>query len=224
MTRKDIETKYRFYGENKDITLYRKSGEFTYGTGYCGSISLKNGKAIFNGKAYSTLEDLDNALVEWEKGLPYPVDTYNPMFNERWRVQSRVIWFLTDKMGFQSTARDWSISYVKRLGSNAEISFRVEINRNDKVEIFSQYGEFYFRKEIDDADSGIDMITTIVNTTACEMGENLVELLSVCDDRVTSDIEAYMNTNENLFGIKPVSFKELIIDRLERVLAQLKAE
>lgn len=224
MTRKDIETKYRFLGKNDDIMLFRKSGEYTYGIGYCGNIALKNGKAVFNGKTYNDLETLDNALVEWEKSLPYPVDTYCPMTRESYRTESRIVWHLTEKMGFEQSKSGWEVGvYVRSIGPNSQLRFNVRQDlENGKVNITSQFGGMTFTQSVDNAEDGIAVIDSIVNGSVLMGAKDMVDIISACGKKVTTEIEAFIPTKENIFGVKQVSFKDLMITRLENVLNQLK--
>lgn len=224
MTRNDIKTKYNFIGENKDMMLFRKQGEFTYGIGYCGNISLKNGKAVFNGKSYSDLETLDNALVEWEKTLPYPVDTYCPMTRESYRTESRIVWHLTEKMGFECSKSEWDVGvYVRSIGPNSQLRFNVRQNlENEKVDITSQFGGMTFTQSVDNAEDGIAVIDSIINSSVLMGAKDMVDIISACGEKITTEVEAFIPTKENFFGIKKVNFKDLMIARLENVLAQLK--
>lgn len=225
MTRKDLQEKYNIIGENKSISLYRKHGEFSYGVGWCGEIALKNGKAVFNGQAYSTIADLDNALVEWEKSLPYPVDTYNTMSRPSYKVDSQLTYYLTEKLGFKVKSANWSVRYAKEIGDNCELSFSVEQDiEKECVRITSRFGEYHFTQEVTDTETGVAVISSIVNGECLSMAKDMIDLMSVCDTKVTADVEAYVNTKSNIFGIKPVSFKDMMIERLEKVLAQLKSE
>jgi hypothetical protein len=226
MTRKDIETKYNIIGENKDIMLFRKRGEYTYGIGYCGNIALKNGKAVFNGKSYSDLETLDKALIEWEKSLPYPVDTYCPMTRESYRTESRIVWHLTEKMGFEQSKSGWEAGvYVRSIGPNSQLHFNVRQDlKEEKVDIASQFGGMTFTQSVDNAEDGIAVINSIINGTVLMGAKDMVDIISACGEKITTEVEAYVPTKENFFGIKQVSFKELMIARLESVLNQLKGE
>lgn len=222
MTRKDLQTKYNIIGENKDINLYRKHGEFSYGIGWCGNIALKNGKAVFNDKAYSTIEELDNALVEWEKTLPYPVDTYNPMLRKSYKVEAQLIWYLTEKLGFKDKREGWNYYFGKSIGDNCELSFHLKQDTEKEcVSIFSKFGEYHFTQEVTDTDTGVAVISSIVNGECLSMAKDMIDLISVCDEKVVSEIEAYAPAN-TLFGFKRVSFKDMMIERLEKALAQLK--
>lgn len=223
MTRKDLETKYNFYGQNDNIYLYRKKGDYDYGIGYCGNISLKNGKAVLNGKSYSTIEDLDNALREWESSLPYPVDTYSPMLNELARVEQRVTWYLTEKMGFKGESHDWEYMYVKYIGPAFKINFQFK-REKESVVIMNRLGGIMFSQEITDAETGIAYINSIVNSIVLMMAKDMIDAMSVCDTKISTEIEAYVPTNENILGIKKVDFRQFMIDRLEPVLKQLKGE
>lgn len=225
MTRKDLQEKYNIIGENKSISLYRKHGEFSYGCGWCGEITLHGGQAHFNGKKYSSIADLDKALVEWEKSLPYPVDTYNPMSRKSYKVDSQLTYYLTDKLGFKVIHADWNIHYGKKIGDNCEISFDLKRDTEKEcVRISSRFGEYYFTQEVTDTETGVAVISSIVNGECLSMAKDMIDLMSVCDEKVTGEIEAYAQTTENIFGIKPVSFKDLMIERLEKALAQLKGE
>lgn len=229
MTRKDLQEKYNIIGENKDIMLFRKSGEYSYGIGYCGNISLKNGKAVFNdfnGQSYSDLETLDNALVEWEKSLPYPVDTYCPMTRESYRIDSRIVWHLTEKMGFEHSKSGWEAgAYVRSIGPNSQLRFNVRQDlENEKVDITSEFGGMTFTQSVDDADDGIAVVDSIINGSVLMMAKDMVDVISACGEKVTTEVEAFIPTKENFFGIKKASFKDLMIARLENVLKQLKGE
>lgn len=225
MTRKDIKTKYNFIGENKDIMLFRKQGEYTYGIGYCGNIALKNGKAVFNGKSYSDLETLDKALVEWEKSLPYPVDTYCPMTRESYRVESQIEWYLTNNLGFVSKTSEWHHRYAREMGPAFELSFKVEQDTEKEcVRIFSSFGGVTFTQEVTDTETGVAIVSAIVNGECLCMAKDMVDLISACNEEVNGEIEAYVPTKQNIFGVAKTSFKEVMIDRLEKVLAQLKGE
>jgi hypothetical protein len=226
MTRKDIKTKYNFIGENKDMMLFRKQGEFTYGIGYCGNISLKNGKAVFNGKSYNDLETLDNALVEWEKSLPYPVDTYCPMTRETYRIESRIIWHLTEKMGFEHSKSGWDAGvYVHSIGPNSQLRFNVRQDLEDgKVHITSEFGGMTFMQSVDNAEDGIAVVDSIINSNVLMGAKDMVDIITACGEKITTELEAYVPTKENFFGMKKVSFKDLMIARLESILNQLKGE
>ena len=226
MTRKEIETKYRFLGKNDDIMLFRKSGEYTYGIGYCGNIALKNGKAVFNGKTYNDLETLDNALVEWEKSLPYPVDTYCPMTRESYRTESRIVWHLTEKMGFEQSKSGWEAGvYVRSIGPDSQLRFNVRQDlENGKVNITSQFGGMTFTQSVDNAEDGIAVIDSIINSNVLMGAKDMVDIISVCGEKITSEIETFIPTKENFFGIKKVNFKDLMIERLEKVLEELKKQ
>jgi hypothetical protein len=224
MTRNDIKTKYNFIGENKDMMLFRKQGEFTWGIGYCGNISLKNGKAVFNGKAYTDLDSLDNALVEWEKTLPYPVDTYCPMTAESFRLQSRIIWYLQEKMGFVVDKSGWGLgNYIRDIGPNSRLKFGIthDIDKEEVV-ISSDFGGMLFTQPVTNAEDGIAIIDSIVSCSVLMMARDMVDIISACGEKVTTKVDAYIHTNENIFGIKPVNFKDLMIARLENVLTRLK--
>ena len=53
------------------------------------------------------------------------------------------------------------------------------------------------------------------------MAKDMVDLISVCGEKVESEIEAYVPAN-NILGIKKVDFKELMVGRLEKLLEGLK--
>lgn len=222
MTRKDLQEKYNIIGNNKEISLFRKRGEFTFGIGYCGTISLKGGKAIFDGVPHSNIEDLDKDLVEWEKSLPFPVDTYNPMYNEHARLETRLIWYLTEKMGFKrALSSSWDgNSYKREIGPSFALVFWFN-NRDDKVEISSKYGQVTFATVVENEEQGINTMSTLISASVIQMAKDMVDLISVCGEKVESEIEAYVPAN-NIFGIKKVDFKELMVERLEKLLEGLK--
>ena len=223
MNRENLKEKYDIIGQNKDISLYRKRGEFTYGIGYCGNIELRKGKAYFNGGVYSTIKELDKALVEWEKSLPYPVDTYNPMYRECYRIENRIVWYLTEKLGFKVKYNEWETCYIKEIGPSYNISFQIK-REDDGVDLTSRYGEYYFTEKIEDINRGVDVINTLVNTEVLSMAKDMVDIISVCGDKVTNKINTYISSNDNIFGFKKISFKDVMIDKLEKILSELKSE
>ena len=226
MTRKDLQTVFNIYGENKDIQLFWTEKQKRTGNGYCGNIALKNGKAVFNGKAYADLETLGNALDEWAKTLEYPVDTYCPLYRESWRTESRILWYLTEKMGFKRSYRDWEMVYVRPIGPSFNLEFCVQQGHDaeeEKVVIISKYGAYTFRNAVDNAEDAISTIHSIINGSVLEMAKDMVDVISVCDAKTAKDIKAYVPAN-NIFGLKEVSFKEMMIAALEAQLKALKEE
>lgn len=226
MNRKDLQEKYNIIGNNDDISLYRKQGEYTRGIGYCGNIKLKNGYALFNKQYYKTVEELDMALRAWEAILPWPVDTYNPMMRKGAVVEDRVVWYLTEKMGFKTVHADWSVRYSKEIGINSAISFSVDRNGidSDKITIICPYGPYTFREEFTDAESAVAMISSLVRQEVLQMSSGMVEALSVCPDVEIPEIEAYVKSNKNFFGIEKIDYKSMMISLLENELKKLKGE
>lgn len=225
MIRKELKEKYNIIGENSDISLYRKPGEYHYGVGYCGNITLKNGKAIFQEKSYSTIADLDNALRDWEKSLPYPVDTYNPMMNEGYKIYSQIIFYLTHKLGFKVNNSDWHQSYIKEIGPSFRLQFSIKQNYDENnVTITSSFGGMTLMQKVNDTQTGIEIISSIVNCEALQMAKDLIDTISICDEKVNKDIDAYVKDNSNIFGYRKVNFKDVMIEKLENILKQLKGE
>ena len=227
MNRKDLQEKYNILGDNNDISLYRKKGEYTYGIGYCGNISLKNGKAIFNNKSYNDVESLDKALREWEASLPWPVDTYNPLMRGSACLQDRIMWYLTEKLGFVELRDNWGTKFVRNIGPNCRISFEVERPRaldEDTITIISQYGNATFRSVIKDTDDGVAMISSIVRESILQMSSDMVNILSTVPETEVPDIQAYVKSNRNIFGFEQVDFKGMMISLLENELKKLKGE
>lgn len=226
MTRKDLQEKYNIIGNNDNISLYRKRGEYDRGIGYCGNIFLKRGKVIFNGVQYSTIEALDNALREWEKSLPWPVDTYNPMMRRGAVLEDRVIWYLTEKMGFKTISSNWQVRYSKEIGINSSISFIVDRAgmEDEKITIVCPFGPYTLRQEIADVDEAVAMISSIVRQQVLQMASGIVEALSVCPDVEVPEMEAYVKSNRSLFGIERIDYKSMMVSLLEKELKKLKGE
>ena len=229
MTRKDLQEKYNIIGENSDITLYRKKGEYDYGMGYCGNIALRNGKAVFQDHSYSTVGALDIVLRDWEKSLPYPVDTYNPMMNDLYRIEARLCWYLENKMGFKMDTSEWGdrgSKYTREIGPDYKISFRILRDGLDEdgVAIQSVWGDYHLTHKVKDEEDGISIFNTIVNSTVLSMAKDMIDALDICDGKVTTDIRAFVKDSSRFFGFREVNFKDIMIERLETVLKQLKEE
>lgn len=224
MNREDLKKKYNIFGKNKDISLYRKKGEYYYGIGYCGNIELKNGKATFNGKSYSDIESLDKAPREWEATLEFPVDTYNPMCNKTSIVEDRITWYIENKLGFKRDTSLYEVWFYKNIGPNCRLCFHIDSISSDenKIDIITKYSGVTYRKSVDDEMSGISFISSMMNCFVLETAGDLIDALSVCDDKVISDVDAFIESKSNIFGIEKVDFKQLMIENLENTLKQLK--
>ena len=102
-------------------------------------------------------------------------------------------------------------------------SYDPSSNREEeKIAINSTLGQYTFRNEVDNAEDGIATISSILNSCVLMMAKDMVDIIGVCDNKVTSDIEAYVKSNRCIFGLERVSFKDIMIERLESVLKQLK--
>ena len=225
MTRKDLQERYNIIGENKDIMLFRKGEDKGSGIGYAGNISLVRGDAVFNGEKYKTIFALDLALRAWEKSLEFPVDTYCPMTNEAYRLDQRLTWYLTEKMGFKHKDTNWKWYYAKNLGPNGELAFDLETRIEEgAVNISCKLGGCYFTQKVTDVHEGLAVISSIINVSVLTTATDIVELLAVCPKEKTAEIDAYVESNANIFGLKKVSFKDLMIQRLEEQLKVLKGE
>lgn len=224
MTRKQIQEKYDIIGENKSISLYRKRGEAPEGRRFCGTITLHGGQVYFNGNKYKTLEDLDTALVEWAKSLPYDVDSYNPMYNENWRTEMRVIDYLSS-IGFKQEYHGYKCVYAKSVGGDYKITFELGRRVEDgKVRISSEYAGAFYAFTADTAEEGINAISAIVNSDVLMMSKDIVDLLAICNVKTVEEVEAYTMKGGNPLNIKKVDFKGMLIDRLETMLTALKGE
>ena len=226
ITLAELKEKYNVLGDHRSYSLYRKKGEYTYGFRYCGDIEFCNGVAWFNDEAYINIDSLDKALREWEKSLPWPVDTYNPLLRKGAILEDRVIWYLTEKMGFKSTTKDWQSYYIKEIGPNCNISFEVERAKDlddDYVTIISSYGSYFFRSKFTDADEAVKTISAIVKSEVLQMASGIVDALSVCGNFEIPNLELYTKSNANIFGIEKIDFKSTMISLLENELKKLKS-
>ena len=222
MTRKDLQEIFNIIGENKDIMLFRKDKTNCRGIAYCGNIALVNGNAIFNGNKYSNIDSLNVALTEWADTLEYPVDTYCPMTREIYRIEERLVWFLTEKMGFKSVRKNWEISYERSLGPEFTLSFYIS-HDTDSISLLSKYGDYTFTYKVKDAKDGINMISSLVREYALSMASDIVDVVSVCPNTEIADIDAYVKSN-NIFGIEQTDYRTTMINLLENELKKLKGE
>lgn len=224
MNRKDLQEKYNILGENKDIMVFTK-GPAKRGIGYAGNISLENGKAKFNGKSYGDVESLSAALTEWADSLEWPVDSYCPMTNETYRLLDRVTWYLTDKLGFVEDRSNWGDGYVygRNIGPGYAIVFRI-YNIHDEITIASKYAGLTFSQTVKDIDEAVSMITHIVRSEILMMAKDMVAALSLLPEKEMTDVELFVESNKNIFGLEKVDFKSSMIALLEKELKSLKGE
>lgn len=224
MNRKDLEKKFNFYGNNDDISLYSKE-RGNRGLGYLGNISLINGKARFNGKLYGDTESLLSALKEWGDSLEWPVDTYNPMMNERYRIESRITWYLEEKLGFERDMSEWEdgTKYIRKIGPGYCIHVRI-YNIKDEVSIASKYAGMTFTQKVEDADTAVASIAHMVRYEILMMAKDMIDTLSLLPDKEMTDIEMFVDSKRSFFGIEKVDFKSVMVDLLEKELKKIKGE
>lgn len=224
MNRNDLKEKYNIVGENNDIALFRKDHEKS-SMGYCGNISVVRGKAVFCGKKYETIDGLDTALRQWEAGLEWPVDTYCPLFNERYRLENRIHWYIINKLGFKEDFSDWNVRnrYVREIGPSCKLNVSV-FNVKDKVNISSEFGGITLTQEVEDIDTAVSVISHIVRETVLLMAKDMVSVLSVLPEEKITEIQMFVKSNNNFFGVEKADFKSVMIELLEKELKELKGE
>lgn len=224
MNRKDLEKKFNFYGNNNDISLYSKE-RGNRGLGYLGNISLINGKAKFNGKSYSDLESLHSAMKEWGDSLEWPVDTYNPMMNDNYRLTARISWYLEEKLGFSRDMSEWADgeTYVRQIGPGYYISVKI-YNIKDEVNIASKYAGMTLTQKVEDADTAVASISHMVRSEVLMMAKDMIDTLSLLPDKEMTDLEMFVDSKRSFFGIEKVDFKSVMVNLLETELKKIKGE
>lgn len=224
MTRKDIEKKFVIIGNNSEISLYTKKENSDDVTKYVATVSLVRGKIHFNGKTFSDLDELEAETKKWAESLPWPVDTYCPLYNERYRLESRISWYLTEKLGFSSNYGAWNFSYTHKIGEDCQLSFSFDNRgmKENETSIYSQMGPYRFMTPVRDADEGVAIITTIVRTSVLAMATDMIDLLGHLPDKTTTEINTFIQSNRNIFGFEKADFKSVMIDILEKQLKALK--
>ena len=81
-----------------------------------------------------------------------------------------------------------------------------------------------FRSEVETTEDAIAMISSLVRESVLQMSSDMVNLLSTVPDTEVPDIQAYVKSNRNIFGIEKVDFKGMMISLLENELKKLKGE
>lgn len=224
MNRKDLEQKFHIYGNNNNVSLYTKE-RASCGLGYLGSISLINGKAKFDGKSYSDLESLYSAIKEWGDSLEWSVGTYDPMLNERYRLKSRIAWYLKEKLGFKldTSVRQEGEKYIHKIGPGYYICIRI-FDVNDEVSIASKFAGMTFEQKVEDADTAVASISHMIHSEILMMAKDMIDALSLLPDKEMTDIEMFVDSKKNFFGIEKVDFKSVMVDLLETELKKIKGE
>ena len=59
----------------------------------------KNEEVFFNGQCYTNSNELIKVVDEYNKTLPFPSRMYDPMYPKWAQEQSKINWFLTEKIG-----------------------------------------------------------------------------------------------------------------------------
>ena len=141
-------------------------------------------------------------------------------------LEDRVIWYLTEKMGFKAISSNWQVHYSKEIGINSSISFIVDRAgmEDEKITIVCPFGPYTLRQEIADVDEAVAMISSMVRQQVLQMASGIVEALSVCPDVEVPEMEAYVKSNRSLFGIERIDYKSMMVSLLEKELKKLKGE
>ena len=226
MTRKDLEERFVLFGHNDNISLYRKRTEETV-FGYCGSIRLERGKATFNGHVYADVDSLDSALTEWGEALEWPVTSYDPMLNDTYRLESRLITWLEDKMHFKQKEGTWERgnTYIRKIGPGFEIFFTLDRSmKDDKVQIYSKYAGMSIMQDVSTPEEGVAVMSSFIRSTILTMATDIIDALADCPEADNAEIRAFVASKNNIFGFEEVDYKKVMISELEKQLKKLKGE
>ena len=68
------------------------------------------------------------------------------------------------------------------------------------------------------------MITHIVRSEILMMAKDMVAALSLLPEKEMTDVELFVESNKNIFGLEKVDFKSSMIALLEKELKSLKGE
>lgn len=207
--------------DGKNIwSVYAK--EPSLGLNYMGDCVIMPKGYKFNGNVYKTVDDLFGGFKEWHKTLDLPSRFYDPLYNETYRLQGTIVWYLTDVLGFVADEKDFCNTYKRCFGTTV-MRVQIEVSKDNEVSISYQYGKYQMFTTIKDYKEGFNFVNayvTIVLAETVPMWGSLTGKLKHYDDnKMPTTVAADMTK-----GFLPMyeDGNRMILARLKELVRQLE--
>lgn len=139
---RDMFVIYREGIDEKPIAdLYIKNKDI--GAHFIGSVSpqLKRLKPVgyyFNGKLYEKIDVLLADIEKYNKKLPFPIWTDDPLYNKLAKHQRKVGWYLQNVLGFEYDYNGFQSDVYEKKGPDDESLSRIHIIYNEKWDTIAE--------------------------------------------------------------------------------------
>lgn len=204
---------------------------------YLGSVvyDSKNQSVMFNGQRYTTIQALDNALKEWEKSLPFSVENYNPMFNEKCRTE-RCIGDYLQSIGFVDYGIDGftkSLMYILNhynpyFSKQVAVEMFVKVDDNGKngsISLHYRQSSSFVTSDFDSLEEAIATINSLIEPLLlCGASELINKHNKMSKQRKKANLGEIITVNFRTLQTFSDDLKAKTIDALEEALKRLKED
>lgn len=204
---------------------------------YLGSVKYdsRTQKVLFNDVRYSTIEELDNALKEWEKSLPFSVECYNPMFNEKHRTECCITEYLQG-IGFEDKGYDGftkSLMFILNhcnpyFSKQVAVEMLVDVDdsgKNGSISLHHQSSSSFVQSDFDGLEDAIATINSLVEPLLlCNASEMIAKHSKMTKQRKKTNLGEVVTVNFRALQTFSEDLKAKTIAALEEALKRLKEE
>lgn len=204
---------------------------------YLGSVvyDSKNQSVMFNGQRYTTIQALDNALKEWEKSLPFSVENYNPMFNEKYRTE-RCIGDYLQSIGFVYNGCDGFTKsslyilnhYNPYFSKQVAVEMLVKVDDSGKTSSISLHyrqSSSFVTSDFDSLEEAIATINSLIEPLLlCGASEFINKHNKISKQRKKANLGEIITVNFRTLQTYSEDLKAKTIEALEEALKRLKEE
>lgn len=212
-----------------DYLVYTRS-EGQYIKYLCG-VNAKSGRKdsiLFNGKAYRSTGDFLSAVESFNQSRLFPVEYYDPGYTKEYTTEGKVVWYLTDKLGFKPS-RDMSghmRTYVKMdLYGQPISSIGLDVNKDGSGRIIRMTtANSWMSNDFTDA---LDAVAKINGILILELASNVSKSLDALTQVNLTDVKVAGITKTTVDGSLNVfkeDYQDKIINQLETILTKLKGD
>lgn len=225
---------YRAFLFDGKIQLYNPSEPTKHSNlPYVATVAAKGNSYVFDGKKYSDLLELKNAIAEYNAKLEYAPETYDPFLTEEARTSMRIDSYL-EQLGFKPEydCRNYEgLCYeITDIYGLSIIELRVFFdNDNDKKK--ESNGTIFIRlKNGAWVENGFKNITEAIAAINSVVKTNMFVIAAKCYNAIEKSVgmlnldNTQMVDASNPFNIKTKSMKEDLIAKLEKTLMELKKQ
>lgn len=205
--------------DEKDNIIQSVYSKASFGLNYMGDCVVTPKGYKFNGNVYKTVDELFGSFKDWHKSLDLPSRFYDPLYNEDYRLEATIVWYLTDVLGFKNDAFK---NYIYTLTFGVT-ELKIYVEPGVKLYLTYFFKDYQYSIPVKDYKEGFNFINTYVTMVFAEtvpMRNHLIGKLICYNDAKMPKIEAIDYRNV----LKPdcVDGNKMILARLKELVKQLE--